>query len=241
MSKTLLNGLNEVAKSSKIISGDAQAFTTLIDSGRQHHIDLIVQSWNEIIQELYTVAEMPFPSGLGESTITLLTDDRDYALNTALTRLYYPLLDETNGRTITEYEGGYLDLVNSQLTPANYTGLPIQAVIRPTDGELYMDRIPKSSENGLVYKYRYEKSLLLVNPTDTVPFNDDVFTALVPAVTEYYRGKEHRESDSGIINLNIGRAARLLRKQPPRASYLVGRSLSDTGFSTKPTWDNPIP
>ena len=218
--KTLLNAVNETFKRVQLIQGDSGLLTTLTDSARQIYIDSAVQLWNEAIDELYTTAEVPHPNELAESTITLVTSTRAYVLNASLIQLRFPLLDETNGRFIEEYPGGYMQLVIDQPFPANETGLANFAVIRPTDGYLYLDKIPTSVENGLVYKYRYDKTLELTAAASTVPFNDTVFRAMVPAVAELWKRNHQRDFDSAMYRASVGRASRLLTNKQLRESWL---------------------
>lgn len=237
MAKTLLNGVNEVLKRVGEIQGDAAVLTSLTDSPRQAYVDLAVQLWNELIDEAYNAANVPLPQILGEATITLATGDRDYALNSALSRLYFPLLDETNGQTIHEYPGGYMAMVAEQLTPANYTGLANFAAVRATDGQLYLDRIPTSAENGLVYKYRYEKDGVLSAAADTMPFTDKVFRAFVPAVSEMWRRRMERDFDAALAAGSMARAIGLLTMVPRMTSYGRQRWSGETVA----TWENPYP
>lgn len=220
MAKTLLNGVNDVLEKLGLIHGDTAVLTTLTDSARQRAINLTIDSWNEVITNLYSYTETPRPNELAENTITLVTSDRDYALQTDLVLLHFPLRDETNGHVIDEYPGGYLQLVNDQIYPSQENGLPQYGVIRPTDGELYLDKIPSSNENGLVFKYRYDKELLMSAAADTMPFTDTVYTALLPAVTQHVARTYRRTFDTETYNESLGTAARLFRMTPQRSSYI---------------------
>lgn len=237
MSKTLLNGVNEVLKRVGEIQGDASALSSLTDSPRQAYIDLAVQVWNELIDEAYNAADQPLPSILAEATITLATGDRDYALNSAVSRLYWPLLNETTGQNIEEYPGGYMAMVAEQITPASYTGLAQFAAIRPTDGQLYLDRIPTADENGAVYKYRYEKDGVLSAASDTMPFSDKVFRAMVPAVAEMWRRRRERDFDEALAAGSMARAISLMTMVPRRTSYARQR----WSGVTVADWQHPYP
>jgi hypothetical protein len=227
MAKTLLNGVNEVLKRANLIQGDSGALTTLTDSARQVWIDNIVQIWNEVMEQLYETAQKPMPQELAEGSLTLVTNTRAYALST-FNKLYFPLHDTTNGQYI--YDGGdYLDLVTSQSVPADYTGLPLYAVIRPTDKQLYLDRIPTATENGLVYTYRYDKDLSVSAAADTFPFDDSVFRALVPAVKEVHMMNDKREFNDGMFKMSMARAAALLTGNVQRTSYGKSRGHSTEG------------
>lgn len=217
---SLLDGVNEVLQRVHQIDTNG-SLTTLTNEGKQTQIDLAVQVWNEQIDQLFTDTSTPHPNQLAENTITLATSDRDYALESDLIRIHWPLLDETNGRYITEYPGGYMALAIGQPIPSNETGLPTRGAIRPTDGELYLDRIPTANENGFVYKYRYDKDTSLSLAADTMPFNDAVFRSLVPAVAEiwklYRMGKE--SFSNGSYRQSMGRAARILTETQPIDSW----------------------
>ena len=216
---TLLNGVNEVLKAVQIIAGDSQELTTLTDSSRQAFIDTAVRLWNEAIDELFSATNMPKPTELAENTITLVADDRDYALQSNMNQLYWPFLDETNGDFIFEAKGGYLGIVNSQPQPANFTGQPVTAAIRDTDGQLYLDRIPTAAEAGRVYKYRYDKDLELTAAADNMPFNDVVFRAMVPVVTQLWKRDWEAQFDGDMFLTSLGRAGRYLTRKQARASW----------------------
>ncbi len=227
--KTLLDCVNEVLKRVKVINSNG-LLTSLTSVAKQPYVDIAVQVWNETIDQLYRDIKEPRPNILAEDTITLVTDDRDYALPVDLTLLHFPLLDETNGQYIIKYPGGYLSLVNNQSIPSNYTGLPELGAIRPTDGRLYLDRIPTVNENGLIYKYRYSKDTELLVATDTVPFSDVIFRALVPAVAEKWKLENKREFNGGVFKRSIGTAAGYLRTTPQNHSWLPqygGNSVTD--------------
>ena len=227
MAKTLLNGVNDVLERIGIIQGDTAVLTTLTDSSRQRSINLTIDAWNEAIDLLYSVCSLPKPNELAENTITLATSDRDYALQTDLNVLYFPLVDETNGYYIMEYEQGYNHLVAMQNVPANYTGLPTYACIRPTDGELYLDRIPTATENGLVFKYRYDKELVMSILTDTVPFKDVVYRQMVRVVAEIVNRELKKKFSEEIYNEALSTASRYLIQVQAKNSYIPDRVRSN--------------
>lgn len=229
MAKSLLNAVNETLKKVNIINANG-LLTSLTHTGKQNYIDLAIQIWNEVIDKLYADIEEPRPSILTEATITLVTSDRDYALASDVVIVHFPLLDETNGQYIHEYPGGYMQLVNDQPFPANHTGLPQLGVIRPTDGQLYLDRIPTANENGRVYKYRYSKDTELSAAADEVPFDNVIFRALVPATVELWQEKKNHKFNPDVYKASIGTAARYIQKIPVRESWLphrVGKNVTD--------------
>ena len=217
--KTLLNGVNAVLRRVNILTGDTGELDSLTSSPRQVFIDTAIQVWNEATIQLYSSTSGALPTSITEATITLVNGDRDYALASDLVRIYWPLQDETNGREIEQYPGGYMQMVNDQEIPTNYTGIPYYGVIRPTDGLLYLDAIPQAAEAGLVYKYRYDKSLVLDTATDTFPFSDQVFQAMVPAVTELWRRSRNRMVDNATLEAAMGTASRMLSENKMRPSW----------------------
>src|SRR3990167_10276901 len=135
MSRTLLNGVNEVLKKADVLDSDSGLLTSLTDSARQTHIDLAVQVLNEALDHLSSASEQPKPNQLAEATITLATGDRDYAMNAGVVRLRneFHLIDQTNNHQIAILgDDGYRQIVLGD-PELNDTGLPSPAAIRPTD------------------------------------------------------------------------------------------------------------
>lgn len=218
MAKTLLNGTNEVLKRAGIIAGDAGLLTTLTDSARQRPIDVAVQVWNEAIEELYSATSKPMPNEQAESTITLVAGTQAYTLATDLVQLRWPMIDKTNTQFLYQFPGGYNAML--QFDPEqDDTGLPMYGAIRATDGKLHLDRNPTSAEAGRIYTYQYDKMLTLDEAADTVPFNDAVFRAMVPAVVQLWKRDMRQEFDQPLFKMNVGRAARLMTQVQQRNSY----------------------
>lgn len=218
MAKTLLNAVNEILKRANEIAGDAGLLTTLTDSARQHPIDICIQVVNEGIDELYSATNQPSPMEQAESTITLATGTREYTLATDIVQLRFPLIDKTNRQYIWEYPGDYNDmlLLDPQQT---FTGLPHFGAISPVNGKLHLDRAPTSIENGKIYTYQYDKDLALSVLTDTVPFSNAAFRAMVPAWVQLYKREMRNEFDTALFKQAIGRAARFSSYVEPRSSY----------------------
>lgn len=218
MAKTLIDGLNEVLKRVGVIAGDAGELSTLTDGSRQRAIDLGVQAWNEAIEELFSASERPLPNEQAESTITLVAGDRDYALASDLVQLRWPFIDKTNNQYLTEYGPGYNGLLILDREQDD-TGLPHWGAIRPTDGQLFLDRAPTSVEAGRVYTYQYDKDVSLDAAADVMPFTDATFRAMVPAVVQVWKREMRNEFDGELYQISIGRASRFLTQSQPRTSW----------------------
>ena len=218
MAKTLLNATNEILKKVGIIAGDAGLLTTLTDSARQVSIDQAVQAVNEGIDELYTTTEIAHPNEQAESTIVLVLATRAYTLASDMIQLRWPMVDKTNTQFLREFPGGYNRMLLED-PEQDDTGQPHFAAIRPTDGKLYLDRAPLAEDVGKTYTYQYDKTLELTIAASTVPFNDTVFRAMVPAWAELWARKRRGEFDEAIFKMSIGRASRLLTQKQMRSHY----------------------
>jgi len=216
--KTLLNGVNEILTRVSVIAGDAGLLTSLTDSPRQVHIDVAKQVINEGIDDLYAVTNIAQPNEQAESTLVLVTGTRAYTLATDLIQIRFPMIDRTNNQTISEYPGGYNDMLNGD-PEQDDTGLPQYGAFRPTDGKFFLDCAPTAENNGRTYYYQYDKNLALSILTDTVPFNDAVFRAMVPAWVQLWKRERRNEFDEALYRLSIGRASALLSQRQARDSY----------------------
>jgi len=222
MAKKLLDGVNEILRKTGSLDSDAGLLTTLSDSARQTYIDLAVQVINESMDELYSLPGLSKPKVLKESTIILETGVQDYGLKSDLITLRreWNMVDETNNQFITILgDDGYRQLTLADLEQDD-TGLPHAAAIRPTDGRLWLDREPTSAENGLEYKYRYDRDLELTAACDEFPFKPTVFRALVAGAAELWKRERHQEFSQGLFDAHLGRAARLLNRTSTRTSWM---------------------
>ncbi len=222
MAKTLLNCVNETLKRLKLIQGDAGALTTLTDSSRQNWIDITVQVVNEGIDVLFDASNVPKPQELSETTteVTLVLNQREYTLPSDLVQIRWPGLDETNGIFIHRYPGGYEQLRKDQPRPdTGYEGTPIYGVINPSNGKLRLDHRPTAEDVGKVYIFEYDKDLVLSTATDTVPFSDAAFRAMVPAWAQLVQRDLKRDFDAAIFERQIGQAARFINQEQRRTHW----------------------
>ncbi len=216
--KTLLQAVNEILKRVGLIAGDAGALTSLTDSARQNAIDVAIQVINEGIDEVYSTSNIPLPSEQAESFITIATNTRTYTLASDMSQMRWPMVDKNNGIFIQEYPGGYNQMLVADPRQA-FTGLPIWAAIRPTDGVLYTFSTPGSADNGKIYTYQYDKNIQLTLATDLMPFGNPVFRAMVPAWAMLWKRDQRNEFDQGLFRSDVGRASRLLTLKQQRSSW----------------------
>lgn len=219
MAITLLQAVNKGLKRVNLISTDLASLT---DSSIQGDIDVMVQAWNETLDELLTTDS--FPQETKEGSITLVAGTRAYAFASDFTSLAEDergapvFIDETNGMTLTLYPGGFDGMRRDQLQPADYTGLPTRYCI-DLDGNVRLDTAPTSAEAGRVYKYIYNKRVNLASAADTFPILDDVVDNLVPAVTQVWSRERKKQFDAGAYQGGLSRAARMVRREPVRRRY----------------------
>lgn len=218
MAKTLLNCVNDLFKLANLTAGDADALTTLTDSARQHDIDASILAVNQTIDEMYSTIDEALPQQQASSTITLVTGQRNYSLVSNFVRLHWPLIDHTNAQYIYEFDGSYDDILEIDPEVDN-TGTPYWAVIRPTDGSLYVYPTPTSAENGNIYTYQYDQDTELTAAASTVPFNNFVYRAFIPAAFQIWKRERRGEFDAALFKQHLGRALRRLPRVGAKDNY----------------------
>lgn len=223
---TLLDGVNSLFKRVQLIAGESGNLTSLTDSARQEDIDVAVMAWNEVIEDLFSRSNIAMPIEVAEQTITLVTGQREYALPDNLVQIRWPLMQQTDGFYIHQYEGGWEQMRRDQITPSSYTGRPFLGSINPTTGNLYLDRAPTAAENGDVYSLIYDKDVSLENAGDTMPFADIVYRSLVMAATEVWKFYRRNQFSDGAYDRSLAKAGRYLGKNQAKATYLPRRAVN---------------
>jgi len=217
MAYTFLEAMNASLKEAAVIKGADEELTTFVDAPRQHAIDLMIDSWNDAIRELYRPDV--FSGETAEGTITLLTGVNEYAFETDFEVMVGNPIDRTNVTELTPYPGGYLQLVEDRKNPDSYEGLPNTWCENPSTRKLRVESFPTADENGKVYTYVYEKRLNMALITDTFPFTDTVVDALQGAVVQIFDRKNRKQFDAGVFQVAISQAAYTLRRSKARRTY----------------------
>jgi hypothetical protein len=211
VSKTLLQGVNDVLNRTGILSASGE-LGSLSNLGKQVYIDLAIQIWNETVDDTCDMLGIPRPGETGSSSVTLVTGTREYDLPSDLVQIRWPLIDQTNGNYIQEYPGGYEQMRIDQQIPADWLGLPYAAAINPTTGDLRLERTPTSTENGLVYNMFYDKDLVMDSASDTFPFVDAVYRAIMPVVAASWEKKKRNDFDLQEYRHQLSRALSFINK-----------------------------
>lgn len=174
---TFLECINRILRSNAIIRGDTDTVATFNDV--QHNASLnvgIVAVQNELIK---LIAERLIPKERNTSgSITFVTNTRTYDLATGFTRFYGEphFFNSTQNRQIYEYPGGLEKLQVEIFNYATQYGQPNWWYWEPTNSTLKkvgFFLVPSSAENGQVWTYDYEASVMVTASSDNLPFHND--------------------------------------------------------------------
>lgn len=224
MSRTLLNEVNVILKKSGLIQGSTGELTTLTNDALQVDIDNVVKACN---RALLDVARAGVDINLRtEGTLTLVTATREYVVPTSpvFIEMVSPrMIDETLGQWMEPYPGGYSQLREDQLIPANYTGLPLFWVINPTNNKFRLNTLPTANENGRIYKFIYKTSLLLAVAADVFPLRDDATEALEDCIEQQFNRHRKGQFDQSAYQMSIAMCAQIARQLPQQSRYGVVR------------------
>lgn len=170
-----ITGVNRVLRINQVIRGDDDAITTFSDS--QHSSDIQIAQiaiQNEITS---LVADRLISYEKASATITLLTGTRTYALETDFIRFFgqfASFYDSTNNVRIYEYAGGEDRLRDMDYTYQTTQGAPtFWYWHNTTTKQVAFYSVPDSTYNNRSLSYDYEKSVMVTNTTDTLPFHNN--------------------------------------------------------------------
>jgi len=169
---TFLECINRILRANAIIRGDTDTVATFADT--QHNASLnigILAVQDELIN---LIADKLIPAERKTTgTVTFATNTRTYALASDFTRLFgvphfYRAADN---RQLFEYPGGlealqvtFLDY-ETQYSDPNYFYFEPAATKK-----VGFFQVPSSTENGDIWTYEYEGSVLVNLASDTLPF-----------------------------------------------------------------------
>ena len=215
---TFLTAVNDVLSRTSITSASGEV-SSLTNAGKQVYIDTIVQIWNETLDDAANMMGIPHIGETSSSVLTLVLDQREYDLPTDLVQIRWPLVDTDLGHFIWEYPGGYTQMRVDQFIPSDWIGLAYTAAINPTTMKLRLDRAPSADEVGNTYDLLYDKDLSMSAATDTVPYTDAVYRALVPVVTEVFERRNRNDFDEAEYRRNLSRALAFMNRSNRRTHW----------------------
>lgn len=224
---TFLDGVNRLLRIATIIRGDDDAITTFSDTQHSADIQLAQIAIQSEITEVVSDQLLPYEKTSG--TITLTTSTRTYALASDFIRFYgaYPsFYDSTDKRRIYAYKGGDDRLRDIDYDYKTTTGTPSYWYWEnTTTKQVAFYNVPDSNYNNRSLTYDYEKSVMVSNATDTLPFhNNEEYYAFIDMAHrrfEFIRNKQPQGDllrDATYTNAKA-RLANLLRPTNPKQSY----------------------
>lgn len=243
MAFTVLDVVNKSLKRVGIITGESGELTTstqstatgldpspFVDSERQHYIDVMLQTWQEAVHEIYFGGMLPLE--VSTATLTLASGEREYDLPTDFDRMagdsYYAraLRGVTNGVILFQYPGGYAQMLADQPVATDWVGDPQAWALSPNGDKIRLDRDgPTGTDNTDTYNFLYEKRVAFTSTmaTESLPFSDSVADSMVPVVAEFWGRALNNEFDAAMFTTSISRAIGVARRTQPQSHYGRGR------------------
>lgn len=226
MSRTLLNEVNAVLKKSGLIQGSTGELTSLTNDALQVDIDNVIKACNIAVLDLERCGIVMAMRAAG--SITLVLGQREYTMPSNYVEMVGDVMvDETFGGTLTPYVGGFMQMRNEQLIPANFVGMPYAWCINPTTGSFRINTTPDATAAGRVYGYIYRPTLLMSLATDLFPLKDDAVEALEDAIEQQFNRHRKGQFDQSAHQMSMARAAQIARQLPLQPRYGVVRA---TGY-----------
>ena len=224
---TFLDGVNRLLRTATIIRGDDDAIMTFSDTQHSADIQLAQIAIQSEITEL--VSDQLLHYEKTNSTITLVTGTRSYALASNFIRFFgsHPsFYDSTNNVRIFEYPGGEDRLMNIDYQYKTNQGAPVCWYWESTTTkQVSFYNVPDSTYNNRSLSYEYEKSVLVTNTTDTLPFhNNEEYYAFIDMATRRFQFLLEKQP-AGSLPLDAtyanakARVANLIRPTNPNQRY----------------------
>lgn len=226
---TFLAAVNETLKRASIIIGSASELTTFTSSARQTDVDMMLSSWNDVIDQLYSTPGIERES-LAEGSFTISTSGtdsgREYAVPSDFVSMAGNPINEADSHELKPFPGGFLAMDKARLDPDDFQGQPSWWVLSGINGNIRIDTTPTADENGDIYEFIYNKSINLTGTTDTFPFDDEVVRTLQDAVWQTWtlRRKSKADFNEATFQASMARAANMMRDGPVMSGYGTRRA-----------------
>ena len=193
---TFIDAVNRVLRTERIIRGDDDNITTFSDTQHSADISASMIAIQDEISEIASERLIPYEHTTG--TINLVSGQRSYTLASDFIRFFgkASFYDATDNRMIYEYPGGEQVLQQVDYLYATTTGTPTDWYYdNTTSKKAAFYYIPDATYDGRALTYHYEKSVMVENSTDTMPFlNTQEFYAFCSMASRRFRfmleGKE---------------------------------------------------
>ena len=172
---TFLECVNRILRLNAIIRGDTDTVSTFSDTQHNATLNVGILAVQDELTSLIADKLIPYERKTTGS-ITFVTEQRTYSLAADFTRFYgYPhFYRSADNRQIYEYPGGLEGLQIKYYDYATQYGDPIYFYWEPTTTKkVGFFQVPSSAENGDVWTYEYEGSVMVTASSDTMPFHND--------------------------------------------------------------------
>lgn len=186
---SFIDAVNRLLRISQIIRGDDDDITTFSDTQHAANISLAQIAIQDEIGEI--VAERLIPYEKASGTVTLASGTRTYALASDFIRFYGSnpsFYDATDNNRIYEYAGGEDILRDVDFSYKTNTGAPNWWYWSDTNSkQVGFYSVPNSTYDTRSLQYDYEKSVMVENSTDVLPFhNNEEFYAFTQAAARRF-------------------------------------------------------
>lgn len=176
MAMNFLGAVNRILRLTGVIRGDTDPIQTFSDLQHGATMNLAIIAVQDTFTDL--MAFYDFPSERASSFITCVTNQRAYALPSDFVQFWedrQTLYDAVGSNMLYEYTGGEKQLSKSVWTYQTDKGSPNWwYYIEGATKQIGLYQIPDATFNGRVLTFDYEKDIVPVNATDTMPFIRDI-------------------------------------------------------------------
>lgn len=173
---TFLEAVNRILRLNGIIRGDTDTVSTFSDTQHNASMNLAIVAVQDELTRL--IAERLIPKERSTTgSITLATNTRVYNLATDFIGFYGEphFYNASENRQIYEYPGGLKKIQVDIYNYATQYGQPNWWYWEPGDTtykQVGFFLVPSSSENGEVWTYDYEASVMVSAVSDNLPFHN---------------------------------------------------------------------
>jgi hypothetical protein len=223
---TFLEAVNRLLRINTIIKGDDDNITSFSDTQHAADISLAQIAIQDELTEI--ISERLIPYEHTTNTISLVTSQRSYALDTTFIRFFGApsFYNSASNYRIYEYKGGEQALMNQDLLYKTTEGSPMWFYWdNTTTKKVAFYNVPSDAYNALSLSYDFEKSVLVTNTTDTMPFhnNEENYSFVTMAATRFKYMIEKKDAGLLMENSTYGNAKSrlysLLRWKDPSSHY----------------------
>jgi hypothetical protein len=185
---TFIDGVNRLLRINNIIKGDDDNITAFSDDQHASDIEMAQIAIQDELTDI--VSERLIPYEKTNTTITLLTSTRVYALASDFIRFFGEphFFDATDNVQIYEWPGGEERLQTQIFTYKTDEGAPTWWYWDATTSKkVAFFNVPNSVYNNRSLSYDYEKDVSVTNTTDTMPFHNTIeFQAFISAASRRF-------------------------------------------------------